>query len=153
MAFVFIFNQPASAQETPVAGAASDKQNVQITSKDVTGEIVGLSGNFIAVAGGVNPKTGAVSEAAFNLGKNVKVVHKRSLSEFGVGDVVKVEYEEKIVSADNGRKMRSTTVTSLTFLKPAARDLSSQEEIPQTQPETESRPDTESLSLKGERGR
>jgi hypothetical protein len=142
----FVSIVPATAQ----GSSEPARPEVKITAKECTGTLVGLGGNFIAVAAGLNADSGAASEYAFNLGKDVQIVHKRSLKEFVVGDTVKVSYEEQIATTPEGNKKRSHTVKTITFLKPAANDLTAQE---QTQPQQEVRSEEDGLSLKGERGR
>jgi len=95
------------------------ENNIEVALKEATGVIGSLSANFIAIETGVDAQQGAATEAAFNLSKNVRIEHKNSLKEIKVGDTVTVSYEETIETRDDGRKMRKTSVKTITFLKPA----------------------------------
>lgn len=147
-------------QEVPTA-----KETVKVTFKEASGTISALSKNFIAVVTGVDPMTKVGTESAFNLDANVRIVHKRSIDEIGVGDTVKVGYEETVKMTDGKRTSRSTMVKSITFLRAAPKEQVSKEPEPKQpaaqveQPQEElsasegDEPDAGSLTLKGLRGR
>lgn len=63
-----------------------------VVVKDMQGEVSGISSNFIAILFGVDEKSS--HEMAFTMNKDVKVEHKKSLKDIGVGDLVSVNYEE-----------------------------------------------------------
>lgn len=79
---------------------------VKVT-KEITGEVAGISNNFIAVDYAIDFKEGAALEMAFNIGKDIKIEYKKSLSEIGVGDTVAVIYEE-ITTKDKEGKIKKT---------------------------------------------
>ncbi len=129
------------------------EQKEEISSKEATGTISGLGSNFIAIETGLDTESKAARESAFNLDKNVRVVHKKSLKELNIGDTVKIDYQEKVKTRDDGRKLRSTLVKMITFLKPAPKELVAQEEKAITITPKESEPQEGSLPLKGLKGR
>jgi len=122
------------------------EKNIEVTMKELTGVISALSPSFIAIETGVDAQQGAATEAAFNLSKNVRIEHKNSLKEIKVGDIVTVGYEETIETRDDGRKMRKTSVKTITFLKPAPAEMTALEE---TTPPGEGDAKGDSLPLKG----
>ncbi|HOW42493.1 MAG TPA: hypothetical protein P5110_03140 [Candidatus Omnitrophota bacterium] len=144
MTLSFICSQPVPAQEAPQA----EQPQVQVAIKQVSGVISGLSSGFIAIELGGGSAKGA-RESAFNLDKNVRIVHKKSLKELSVGDTVSLDYEETVTKQADGKKMRKTRVIAITFLKAAPQGLIAQEE---TQPLQKSEPKAGELSLKGIKG-
>jgi preprotein translocase subunit YajC len=62
------------------------------TAKEISGEVSGISSNFIAIVYGQNSKTSF--EMALIIDKDTKVEHKKSLKEIKPGDTVSVRYEE-----------------------------------------------------------
>lgn len=136
------------------AQGSEPKVKVDVKSKQVSGIITSISPFFIAVETGLNDEKTSALESTFNLPKGVRVIHK-TLKELQFGDTVSVSYEETIKTLENGKKMRTTKVISITFLKPAPKDLMSQD---QPQAPMESTPSAETqdegaLSLKGLKGR
>jgi len=138
---IMLLSAPLLAQEAQ----ENKKKNIEVTMKEATGVISALSANFIAVETGIDPSTGIPREEAFNLDKNVRVLHKNSLKEIKVGDTVTVGYEETIETTDTGRRIRSTSVKTITFLKSPPKEITGLEET--TSKEAE--PQVGSLPLKG----
>jgi hypothetical protein len=137
--------------------AQESKSNikVEVKLKQVSGIITSVSPSFIAVEAGVNEGKTAALEAAFNLKKGVRIIHKNSLQELNIGDTVTVSYEETIKKIENGKKSRSTNVISITFLKPAPKDLMPQDQ-PQAPRDSTASSETQNedaLSIKGLKGR
>lgn len=62
--------------------------------KGVSGEVSGISKDFIAIVYRRDEARGSEEEMAFPVAKDVMVEHKKALSEIGVGDMVDVEFEE-----------------------------------------------------------
>ena len=111
------------------AAIAQDKaEGPKTVAKEFTGMVSGISAGFIAVDGGVSAESKAALEMAFNLDKDVKVVHKKNLSEIVLGDTVTIHYNETTQTSAEGRTMRSTRVREIVFVAPAPKELSSQEE-------------------------
>lgn len=75
-------------------GQSPQEEKEEKTSKSVSGEVTGVSANFIAVAYGINEKEQSSLEMAFDVDKNVKIDHKKSIKEIGLGDMVEVVYDE-----------------------------------------------------------
>lgn len=94
----------------------TEEKTVTVT-KDIEGKVSGISANFIAVVYGENKE--ASLEMAFDLNKNVKVGHKKSLSEIGMGDTVKVDYDEITKTRDDGKKISRRVARMVTFLRKA----------------------------------
>jgi len=103
------------------------EKNIKVTMKETTGVVSALSGSFIAVETGADPQSGAATESAFNLDKNVRIEHKNSLKEIKIGDTVAVGYAETIETKDDGSQSRKTSVKTITFLRPAPQEMTSQE--------------------------
>jgi len=103
--------------------------------KTVSGEVSGISPNFIAIIYGQDKKTSY--EMALPIDKNTKVERKDSLKEIGAGDTVSVKYEE-ITQAhkEKTQKGKEKEVTKtlgrlakvITFVKAAPKELQSFEE-------------------------
>lgn len=120
---------PAWAQD-----AGTDK--VEVATKTITGEISGISSNFIALLCGVNPQSGAASEMAFNLDKGVQVEHKNSLKDLMLEDMVDIVYDEITVTDKEGKQSSKRQVRLISFLRrtekplePATLDSEDEEEI------------------------
>ncbi|MFA6384702.1 MAG: hypothetical protein WCY10_04960 [Candidatus Omnitrophota bacterium] len=155
VAFFLNGGSVSAAEAKPKTGAAV-KETVKIVAKEASGTVSALSGNFIAVATGVDPVSKVGVESAFNLDKKVRIIHKKSLNDIKTGDTVKVNYEETLKIQEGKRKSRSTKVISITFLKAAPKTPDSQEPAPQVeQPQEEpsaqegNEASSGSLSLKG----
>ncbi len=129
-----------SAQE------AKTEKKIETREKEVSGKITSLSSNFLAVESGIDQNEGAALESAFNLDKNVRVIHKKNLKELNIGDTVSVGYEETIETMEDGRKMRKSAVKTITFLNPAPVEVRVQE---QPIPSEENVPGAGTFSLKG----
>ena len=129
-----------SAQE------AKTEKKFEVRLKEVSGKITSLSPNFLAVETGIDQKEGAALESAFNLGKDVRIVHKKNLKELNIGDTVSVGYEETVETMEDGRKMRKSSVKTITFLNPAPVEIRAPG---QPTPSEEEEPDAGSFSLKG----
>ncbi|MDD5730520.1 MAG: hypothetical protein PHN57_05280 [Candidatus Omnitrophica bacterium] len=132
---------------------AQDKKenNVSVLSKEITGVVSGLSSNFIAVTLTVESESVPATEFAFNIDKKIRVVHKKNLSEIKFGDTVKINYDETTKTLDDGRKIVKNTAKMITFLKAAPKEAA-QVEIKTSAPQ-QSTPESDSLSLKGLKGR
>ncbi|MDD5255230.1 MAG: hypothetical protein PHR11_04160 [Candidatus Omnitrophica bacterium] len=76
-----------------VLAYAADEAKTRIVTKEVSGEIGGISSNFIAVVYGY--AGGIAQEMALNMAKDVRT-SGRKVAEIGLGDIVKVIYEETI---------------------------------------------------------
>lgn len=116
----------AAAEETKV-GKSETEEKIETTVKEVSGEISGVSSNFIAILYGQDET--ASYEMAFSVGKDVKLVHKKSLSELAVGDTVTVSYEEKTKKNKEGKIMILSRVPKrISFIRAAPKALPETEE-------------------------
>lgn len=108
-----------------VMAEAQKEEKVTKITKQVTGEIAGISKNFIAVDYGLNAQGTSMQEMAFNLDKNIKIEHKRSLAELYLGDTVTVTYEEITKTDKQGGKWVNCIPKVITFVRPAQKSLES----------------------------
>jgi hypothetical protein len=132
----------AQVQNSP-AGTAKEKEVV--VTMEVSGRVSGLSPNFIAVIYG-RDDTGKVSlEMAFNLDKDVKVAHKNSIKEIGLGDEVKITYAEITRFSAEGKMIsRRRVAKEVAFVRAAKTE--------QQTGVVESKSETEVLESKPEAG-
>jgi hypothetical protein len=82
--------------------AKPEEETTEAVSKQISGEVSGISNNFIAVVYGQDEKTSY--EMALNIGKDIKLEHMKSLKEIGVGDKVKVTYDAVYKVDKEGKK-------------------------------------------------
>jgi hypothetical protein len=112
--FIFILVVPLLAQ----GPEQESRENAEI--KTITGEVGGISPNFIAIMYGSDSKSEIALEMALSIDKNVQVEHKESLKEIGFGDTVTVAYEEKSAQDPEGNiRVKSRVAKKITFLKAA----------------------------------
>jgi hypothetical protein len=101
-------------------GQAPQEEKEEIVRKSVSGEVAGISANFIAVAYGISEKEGSSLEMAFDVDKNVKIDHKKSIKEIGLGDMVEVAYDEiKKIDAQGKIKSSRRLARVVVFLRAA----------------------------------
>jgi len=148
LAGIFILGLAAAALAQTQPVKAEEKTVTE--AKEVEGVVSGISGSFIAIVYGENKE--ASLEMAFDLNKNVKVGHKKSLSEIGMGDTVKIDYDQITKTRDDGKKISWRVARMVSFLRKAdkkpeltesASDVDNGEVAPE--PEEESLP----LPIKG----
>jgi len=96
----------------------------KIETKEVIGEIISFSPmknpRFIGVA---YEKGNVGYDAFFEIDKNVKIVHKRSLDEIKLGDRIAVTYNEITQITEEGREQTKRVAKKIRFVKPATRKL------------------------------
>ncbi len=93
-----VLTVPAAATEKnaePQGEAPKIKR--QVITKKVSGEVAGISGNFIAVD--YKQEGNAIYELALTMDKNTKSSYK-SLKEISIGDLVVVTYEETVETVE-----------------------------------------------------
>ena len=98
---------------------APSEDKVTVVKKSVAGEVTGVMANFIGVSSGEKSTTGAPREFAFNLNKDVKLEHKKELKQIGVGDTVKVDYDEVTTEKSDGSKSSKRVARTISFMKSA----------------------------------
>jgi hypothetical protein len=124
------------------------KEKEEVVKKEVMGEVSGISPNFIAIVYGQNQEKQSSLEMAFDLNKDVVVTHKKSLSEIGMGDTVKVDYDQITKTKDDGTKISRRLARMVTFLRKAAKKPELTESAsPADSGEVAPEPDEESLPL------
>jgi len=102
------------------AEEAKNEPKEIVATKTITGEVSGISSNFIAIMYGVDKKNEASLEMALAVGKDVVIEHKDTLKNIGVGDTVKAVYEEKTEKDEKENiRVKSRIVKKITFLQAA----------------------------------
>lgn len=115
---------PADAQQGSTQQPQEEKE--EIARKSVSGEVGGISANFIAVAYGMSEKEQSSMEMAFDVDKNVKIEHKKSLKEIGLGDTVEVVYDEiKKIDAQGKVKSSRRLARVIVFVRAAPKTAES----------------------------
>ena len=90
-----------------------------VLAREIAGTVSGISNNFVAVVYGRDPKSGILSEMAFNVGKEVKIKNKKSLKEMNPEDSIKVLYDEITETKEDGRIIKSRVAKEIVFLRAA----------------------------------
>lgn len=125
---------------------AKEKNISKSVFKEITGEVSGISSNFIAIVYGQDKKTSY--EMAFSMDKDVRIEDRKSLKDIGVGDIVSVSFEETTETKKQGDKditrVVSRVVKKIRFIRPGAkiqeiemRSLEEPEQPEETPKETE----------------
>jgi len=124
--------------------AQEKKDEVKTTSeiKEVQGKVTAVGKDYIAVAYQTDLEKGVEYEIFLPVGNEVRLVHKRKISDIHLGDSVKVAYEEESKEYDPEKVDKNRKAKTITFLKPA--EIS-------PEPPVEA-PDDAGLSLKGLKG-
>jgi hypothetical protein len=98
---------------------------VTTATKEMTGEVSGISKNFIALVYGESKD--AALEMTFAVDKDVKVERKKGVSEIGVGDTVSVTYDEttETIERENKKETRikERVAKVITFVKPGPKEF------------------------------
>ena len=104
--------------------ANADESKKEVLAKHMTGEVSGISANFLGLVYNVDQKEQTSYEMAFSLDKDVKVEAKAGLSEISPGDIVSVAYDETLETDDQGNKrVMQRLVKRIAYLKPSADKL------------------------------
>lgn len=74
--------------------------------KGVSGEVSGISKDFIAIVYRRDEARGSEEEIGLPIATDVILEHKKSLSEIGVGDMVDVEFEEAEEETQEGPRSK-----------------------------------------------
>jgi hypothetical protein len=138
----------AQGQKQDNAGTAQPTKNVQ--TKEVEGTVSGLSASFIAVVYG-RSEEGIAQEMAFTLNDKVRIAHKNSLKDIGVGDSVKVIYEETIEKKQEGSQSSKRAVKQIVFLRQAPKQIEQELKSRPEEPIQAENPQ-EKLPLRGLKG-
>jgi len=96
----------------------------KVETKEVIGEIISFSPMRNPKLIGVAYEKGDVGyDAFFEVDKDVKIVHKKSLDEIKLGDRVAVTYNEITQITEEGREQTKRVAKKIRFVKPATRKL------------------------------
>lgn len=87
--------------------------------KGVSGEVSSVSKDFIAIVYRRDAAKGTEEEVAFPIAKDVKIEHKKSLGQIGIGDMVDVQFEEVTEETKEGIKSKRVAKV-ITFLRAAS---------------------------------
>jgi hypothetical protein len=106
-------------------GYAKEKEDPniikEVTVKKITGEVMGISQNFISVLYGIDEKKQASLEMAFDIDKDVKIENKVDLKQINIGNIVTVTYEEITEKLKDDKekkiKIKNRTVKRIVFIK------------------------------------
>jgi len=106
-------------------GYAEEKEDPniikEVTTKKITGEVMGISRNFIAVYYLTDEKKQISREMAFNIDKDVKIENKADLKQINVGNIVTVTYEETTEKRKDDKegkiKVKNKLVKKIGFIK------------------------------------
>jgi len=106
-------------------GYAEEKEDPniikEVTTKKITGEVMGISRNFIAVFYWKDEKKQDSLEMALNIDKGVKIENKKDLKEISVGNIVTVTYEETTEKRKDDKegkiKVKNKLVKKIVFIK------------------------------------
>jgi hypothetical protein len=105
-------------------GYAAEKENPNIIKetamKKMTGEVQGISRNFISILYAQDEKTSY--EMAFDIDKDVKIENKADLKNINVGNIVTVTYQETTEKPKDDKdgkkiKVKNRTVKRIVFVK------------------------------------
>jgi hypothetical protein len=105
-------------------GYAEEKEGPNIIKevimKKMTGEVAGISQNFISILYGQDEKTSY--EMAFDIDKDVKIENKGDLKQINTGNIVIVTYEETTEKPKDDKegkkiKVKNRTVKRIVFVK------------------------------------
>lgn len=98
----------------------TEEKDIERVVKVISGEVSGISSNFIAVVYGQDEKTSY--EMALNIGKDVKLEYIKSLSEIGVGDTVKVTYDAVYkVDKEGKKRLMKNEPKKISFVRKATK--------------------------------
>jgi hypothetical protein len=94
-----------------------EEKEISRTGSKITGTIGNIAKNSIAVVYKRDEAKGEEFEMLFPIDKNLKIVHKKSVSELSVGDTVEVQYED-VVTERKGRQEGKRNTAVITFISP-----------------------------------
>ena len=104
------------------AGTCLAQEKAKRTSvyKEIEGELSWLGKERLSVIYFVSPTGESDTEMLLPYGRDIQVVHKRSLEEIHTGDRVRVGYEEVTEQSPDGNKV-TKKATSITFVSSAVK--------------------------------
>ena len=109
------------------AEQGKEEDKAVVVLKEVQGEVSALTSNFISIIYERDKEKGIDYEIALPIDENMRLVHKRSLKQIQLGDIVRVKYKEKRKECEevgeDGTLKRKTKVIErkaavITFVRP-----------------------------------
>ena len=104
---------------------AKDKEKkekvVKTASGVVSGEISGISEKFISVVYEKDKEKGIEYETLVPIDKDVKIEHKKSLSELKIGDRVSIQYEDVTVEDSDKQQTLKRKAKIVRFVRSAVK--------------------------------
>lgn len=89
-----------------VAFAQEREKNTARKIKGISGEVSGISKDFISIIYHRDEGTGIEKEIMLPISKTIIVEHKQSISQISIGDLVDVEFEEVSEEGKDGIKIK-----------------------------------------------
>lgn len=107
-----------------------EKEKTKITTrqKEVQGEVVSISKDYISVLYNRDSKKGIEYEMLLPIDENTKLERIKNIKELNVGDTINIEYEEESIIPDKGEVKASRKAKLVSFVAPAPKGLVSMEE-------------------------
>jgi len=114
--------------QTGVVGAqqAQEEEEIIIAPKVVSGEVAAISSRLITIIYDKDEEKKIEHEIDLPIDKDIKLVHKRELSDINIGDIVRVTYEESQKEEEIEKEGITETITKvigrqakvITFVRP-----------------------------------
>lgn len=108
-----------------VVAAEEDEEDALITVKHITGEVSIIRPHYLSVVYKQDAETRMEYEMVFPMNKDVEFFHKKSLDDIEVGDTVRVTYEEKTWTTEDGMERMKRKAKEVWFVRPAKKGLRS----------------------------
>ena len=77
------------------AQEAEEEEEIIIVMKEVSGEVGAISSSLITIIYNRDEEKKIEYEIDLPIDKDIRIVHKRRLSDISIGDIVRVKYEER----------------------------------------------------------
>lgn len=115
--FIFLIN-PACAEEKRVDKLVGKK----VAMKEVSGEVTWIGKKYIAILYQQDLQKGEEDEILLPFDNNdIKLEHKKNLSEISKGDTVSVQYEEETSRYDSNREEVKRKAKVVSFMRAAVK--------------------------------
>ena len=134
--FLF-FGGVAQTQESK--GKKGDKAEIVKVTRQVQGRVAGITPTIISVVYKEDKNTGKEFEIDLFIDQAEQIVHKRTLGEIGIGDIVRIDYEieekrfeemQKDGNVKHKTKVVGRRAKTITFVRPKITGLRSEESTP-----------------------
>ena len=106
-----------SKEKKPEAPKETKKNIIKTVSKEIAGEVTGISKNFIAVA--YKREKGVESEMTFAIEGIPNLERIKNLEDIQLQDTVIVGYEESTEIDEEGKEFTRRVAKTIKFVKPA----------------------------------